>query len=306
MPILAALIVMAAALLGAIIPTPSPSDDDASVQVRPSTPGPDVMQLLSMNHALGLSDLVWLDAVQAVGSDGTPSEPNVHHAQHRAHLALDLDPENRIVAWATGYLLLTYQDDPDLTDWILDRAIESMPKDWEFPFMKGYNAFFVRQDGAAAARHYEKAAAIEGVPWYVAGLASRAAQFGYGADAARDTLREMLTWLPEGRQRADVLDRLRLLDREELLERWDEACAVYLDRTGTLPPSPQTLTAEGLIDAPTVDSFGAEVFFDQPVTGSRAGACVARTAERPTRDFEVFHRVTTRDSSIDVNTSGPQ
>ncbi|MEM6367105.1 MAG: hypothetical protein AAF851_02280 [Myxococcota bacterium] len=253
------------------------------------SPGVEAMGVLSVGHAEGVAALMWLRTIQFIGTNDQDRLKLLGPViNSMAQLTTDTDPRAFTVYWATATVLTAYVEAAEDSNRLLDKAIASLGLRWEFLALQAYNAFFLQRDPDRAATLYARAAQLPRAPRFLSSLAGRARTMARGPDAAIQMLKALIPTLPEGPQLEHALDRLELARREKLLMAYDEACTSWLHQHAELPPDPETLNREGMIQAPSEDSFGHRIQFERyRKEGPRAGSCVARTNEVERRDFEV-------------------
>ncbi|MGF1509049.1 MAG: hypothetical protein ACFB9M_06055 [Myxococcota bacterium] len=269
-----------------------PSRTEADTLLRTEqvqSPGRRALEVASLNHGEAAADALFLRAVQYVGRGATTSDESVQAAGSLADLITDLAPRYYQVYFLAATVLTAYAEDADASDHLLVKGQRTLPDRWPLVALQAYNALFLRHDPIAASRLYAQAAALPGAPMYLASLAGRATSFGAGTAEAMSFVEELIENLPDGPQRENARERLRLLRREQFLEAYDEACSRFLLEKGRLPDSAETLNELGFIDAAVEDAYGEPVVFEVfDATEDRRGTCVSRTAAVARRDFEVL------------------
>jgi hypothetical protein len=256
---------------------------DASVP----SPGPPVASAVALNHRFAIADLLWLQCVQLIAKVNSSDRPPSTRIVDSALLATDFDPRYMTVYYAAGTVLSAYYHDPDASDRVVLSGHDRVPEDWRMPFIVGYNAYFGRRDAASAARWWAKTARMDGAPRFVTSLAGRAALHGSGPESAKSILEALIEHLPPGPQRQDALDRLAMVEREELLQAYDNACGRFFRDRGRIPDRAEDLVSAGYLRAPLKDAFGHPIMFEiYDEEGPRSGQCVARTDAQLKREFE--------------------
>ena len=245
------------------------------------SPGQDAMRALSLQHPLAFADFFWLSAVQEIGRFIEKKEPQVARLKNWAHLATDLDPRYHQVYYGVSVNLTVYNKDADGSDRLLMKGRKSLPQRWHYPFLMGYNAYFIRGDLRAASELWTEAAYLPDAPRFVPSLAARS-RFQAGDETQAEAL--LLTMLDHlsGEHRRDAEIRLKIIRSEPILRAYDEACARYLEKTGKMPASASALKLGGHVKYPPEDLFGSPIELDTK--------CRARTNVITVREDEAVER----------------
>lgn len=246
--------------------TPRPND-------RIKSPGPDLLALVTFNYAIGVSDLTWLQTVQTIGEGTTIDDTNWSRIEDLAQITTDLDPRYLIAYDSSAVVLSAHGGRVDASDALLLKGRSALPDEYRFPCMLGYNAFFMRDDAVAGSQWYGECASKPDAPRYAASLAGRMLSAAGDSAGAMTLLEELIPQLT-GEVRADAEWRLKALTSEAVFEVYDEACALYRLRNGSMPSTTE-LHERGWAAPPPFDSFGDPIVFDD--------ACRASTASIPNR-----------------------
>ncbi|MCC7380259.1 MAG: hypothetical protein IT384_00405 [Deltaproteobacteria bacterium] len=245
------------------------------------SPGPSALQAASMGHALAVSDLLWLGLVQEVGKVPPPESPAWDRIEHLAHITTDLDPSYFNPYHATAILLALHGGRVEASDRLLLKGWKALPREWQLPFMLGYNAYFIHGHPGLAADYMLAASQLEGSPSYLPALAGRM-RYHSGDVGGAMALLEMLIPTLEGAARRDAEERLAMLRSEEILAKYDEACRRYRDEHGIDPPDPEQLRQWARILEPPYDELGNPIELND---------CVARTTIIKVRESEAQGRI---------------
>lgn len=249
---------------------PRPSD-------RIKTPGPDLLALVTFNYGIGVSDLTWLQTVQTIG-EGTDNEnTNWSRIEDLAQITTDLDPRYLIAYDSSAVVLSAHGGRVDASDALLLKGRASLPDEYRFPCMLGYNAFFMRDDAVAGSQWYGECASKPDAPRYAASLAGRMLTAAGDRAGAMAFLEELIPQLT-GDVRADAEWRLKMLASEAVFEVYDEACMTYRLRQGSVPSAAE-LHQAGLVEPSPFDLFGEPITFDKD--------CRAATSAMPNRSSKL-------------------
>lgn len=247
------------------------------------SPGPEILHLVSFEQRHGVADLVWLGIVEELGS--SPKEHQVASwdwIEREARIGTDLDPKYFIIYYASAVQLTAWAQDADRSDSIASRGKAALPLRWEFPFLLGYNAYFLRKNGILASDHWNDAVLLPDAPRFMPSLAARARFHGDDELGAIQMLEEMLTFLQDGPQREDAETRLQLLKSEFRERSYDEACKKFLADKGRRPQDGKELYEAGYTKEPPVD------YLDNPISIDEN--CIARTPLTQVREHEAMKR----------------
>lgn len=245
------------------------------------SPGQHQMRAMSFQHPLALADLFWLSAVQEIGRFIEKKEPRVVRLKNWAQLATDLDPRYFQVYRAVATNLTVYNKDADGSDKLLFKGRENLPHRWEFPFLLGYNAYFLRADLRRASEYWQEAAYLPDVPRFVPSLAARSRFQAGDEKKAEELLLTMIEHL-DGEHRRDAEIRLQIVRSEPILRAYDEACVRFFEEKGHRPTEPIALKLAGYVDYPPEDLFGKPIRLDEN--------CRARTSMIFVREDEAVKR----------------
>ncbi len=249
------------------------------------SPGTHQMRALSLQHQLALADLFWLSAVQEIGRFIEKKEPSVVRLKNWAQLATDLDPRYHQVYYGVSVNLTVYNKDADGSDRLLRKAEKNLPGRWQFPFLLGYNAYFLRGDLRTASEHWRKGAELAksdpSAPRFLPSLAARS-RFQAGDEEEAVRLLEAMIPELEGEHKEDAMIRLGIIKSEPILRAYDRACLEYEAQHGVRPVSADELRIAGLVAYPPQDLFGKPIELDE--------RCRARTEVIRVREDEAVKR----------------
>lgn len=191
---------------------------------------------LTIGYAALAADLYWIRAVQYYGgvklrlnqpaqsSHDTPPATGTDYRQLYPLLDLTtaLDPKFNI-AYRFGSIFLAEPypggaGRPDLAVALLEKGLAVRPDKWEYMQDIGFVHYWWRHDYEQAARWFQRAADVEGAPWFLRSLA--ATTLAEGGD--RQSSRTMWTAIRESAEidwlRNDADRRLQQLDAMDFIE----------------------------------------------------------------------------------------
>ncbi len=251
-----------------------------------TSPGPKALNLLSIQHASAVAELVWLQIVQNLGANEASLPAVADRLERWSEIASDLDPEYFEVQYYPAVVLTMYSRRTDASDRLAKKGARNLPERWEFPFLLGYNAYFVHGKPDDASSYWLQSAHLPNVPRYVPSLVARSKLHAGNPEEALSLLESMLEWLPPGPHREDAEIRIAIIKSElYILPKYDQACASMRAQTGKVPTAEELFTA-GLVVEPPRDLLGGEIELDEN--------CRARTKVINVREDEAAKRVGSR------------
>ena len=219
--------------------------------------------------------------MQELGRFIEKHEPRVVRLKTWAQLATDLDPRYHQAYYGVAINLTVYNKDAEGSDRLLKKGRKNLPHKWQYPFMLGYNAYFLKADLREASRLWTEAAYMPDVPRFVPSLAARSRFQAGDEKQAEELLLTMMEHL-QGQHKEDAIIRLKIIRSEPILRAYDKACQTYLERTGTMPVSANELRLAGLVSYPAQDLFESPITLDEK--------CRARTDYIFVREDEAVRR----------------
>lgn len=257
-----------------------------------TSPGPDVLRLLALQHPHAVADMVWLQLVQLLGEHEASQPAMADRIERWSIIASDLDPLYFGVQYYSAVVLIAYAGRVEASDRLARRGEVNLPLRWEFPFLLGYNAYFVHGKPNVAAQHWIRSARLPGVPRYVPSLIARSKFQSGHQEEAMALLERMMEVFPPGPHREDAEIRLKLLRSEvTVLTAYDRACKAVQEAEGRIP-TPVELYSSGAVRYPPKDLLGKEVYFDDD--------CRARTELIKVREDEAAQRIGAKKKSGDA------
>ena len=209
-----------------------------------------------------LADVYWIRAIQHFGgtrraASGDKSFALLHPL---LELATTLDPQFNI-AYRFGAIFLSepYPAGPGRTDQaiaLLERGLAANPTRWQYAQDAGFVHYWYRQDYKAAAEWFDRAARVEGAPWWLLSMAATTRAEGGDRQSSRQLWRQLYestddTWIRNNAQ-------LRL-SQLEALDQMDSLAALvrrYEERFGRRPKSWQELVSTGWVAGVPLDPAG--------------------------------------------------
>jgi hypothetical protein len=277
-------------------PLASDREDYAIAKEALPSPGPRVLDLMSLEHPQLLADLLWLQIVQIL-AEPTVDAAVVDRLVRWTELATDVDPGYYVVYYAGGIHLAVYAGRPDASDGLLRKGRRSIPDRWELPYLLGYNAYFMHGDPKGAAALWLESSKLPKVPFFVPSLIARSTYQSGAKEEAEHFLEVMIANTPDGPHRNDAITRLAILRSDPILTEYDQAC-VQIKLAEGRQPTPKEIFERGLTRHEPFDLLGKEIYLDRN--------CRARTELIAVREDEaaqrvgIFKRNTTQSLKIEV------
>jgi len=245
-----------------------PQPGDALLYVR----SPEAMRRLALSYSALLADVYWIRAVQYYGGRRLARDPKGSYDQlyPLLDIATSLDPMFAI-AYRFGAVFLSEElpggaGRPDLAIALLEKGWRSNPAGWQYPYDIAFVHYWTRQDFAAAAEWFAKAADVPGAPWWVRSMAAVTAARGGNRQASRALFRVQLETAESEWVRRNAIERLQQLDAMDQIDALTWASRQFASRHGRFARSWDELAREGLVRGRPVDPAGLPYVLD-PETG---------------------------------------
>ena len=210
-------------------------------------PDPDQIRMAATGFEELIADVMWVRSVLAFG-DAVAWHTE---AQTSAWLRSMVETVNTLdPTWRTAYyyggVTLRVLDDLDGSDAVFKRGAAALPEESFFPFSIGMNAFLYREDPVTAADWLSEAARRKNAPrWYHSAAASMK-QRGGSIEAGLQYLREQLEATTDDAVRDNIRYKIGVLEHDQLVLQWTEACKEYRRRSGHALARPEDLRRLGL------------------------------------------------------------
>ena len=261
---------------------PPQDDNDTALYLR----SPDAVRRLAGTYAPLAADLYWIRAIQyyggtkhrfntaAPGGIAPPpppaalARPDDDYSQLFTLLDITttLDPRFTI-AYRFGAIFLAeaYPNGAgrsDLAVALLEKGLRERPDKWEYMEDIAFVHYWYDHDYLAASEWFEKAARVEGAPWWLQSMAATTRANGGDRTSSRrmwETIRDTtdVDWLRQDAERK--LAQLRALDDIDALQTIVDAAAA---RTGEAPPDWVTLVRARRLAGIPVDPGGTPYALD--------------------------------------------
>lgn len=159
--------------------------------------------------------------------------------------------------------ILPWYGQLEATQYILQRASEARPFDWQPPFYYAFNTYYFVKDYAEAARWLGEAAKhtyIEDTVLAFQQIAAQWAAKGPDLEAAIKLHRDMMKGTKHKEFAAFLEKRVKRLENLLLIEK---ACAAFRESFGRAPSTISELVKAGVMSEIPNDPFGLQYVFDK-------------------------------------------
>jgi len=256
---------------------PPPVETQLDIPPVPS----DVLGPFSFGFRAVLSDVMFLEAIQALGANHgfmtlAGGAPYDRQLARLLQYATDLDPKFGGAYRFAGSALPRMTLDGHTANvvpavQILERGVRERPDDWRIAFTLGYLQAFELGELRQAADNLAHAARIPGSPAYLGLLATRLEVEGGELDAAQTMAQTMVAEATEERTRQDWEARLLDIQMERGIRRIEAAARAFEARKGRKPQSVQELVRDGDLSAIPEEPHGKEYVIENGEVRSTAG-----------------------------------
>jgi hypothetical protein len=225
----------------------------AEVSKRPS---------FSLGFRNVLADVAWLEAVQVAGNLKMTRE-DYDRLFDLLNIAANFDPRFEIPYLLGGLVLGESPDHGKEALRILGRGEAQFPRDWRFPFYKGFTHYFTVGDPEAAGKEMARAARLPGSPAFLPGLASRMLSEARDPDAAIALLQTIVRQESDPARRSVLQRRIREVVVERDLQFLEKAVETYRERTGATPRELPDLVRAGILPRIPQEPNGGNYLLDR-------------------------------------------
>ncbi len=260
-----------------------PKPGDAVLYVRSGA----AVRRMSLSFAPFVSDIYWVRAVQYYGATKLSNSPAKSYdlLYPLLDITTSVDPRFNI-AYRFGSIFLAEgypggAGRPDLAVKLLQKGFRANPGKWQYLQDTGFVYYWWLGDYKKAAYWFDRAAAVEGAPWWLKSLAAVTLAQGGDRRSSRalwESLRETAdnAWL-----RNNAAFRLQQLDALDAIDQLTAAVKTYEARTGARPASWAALVRARLLRGVPLDPTGTPFTLD-PATGAVGLAPESRLNPLPT------------------------
>ncbi len=225
------------------------------------------------------ADVVWLRLLQVLGKKKNTAD-EFEWLYHALDVVTTLDTHYAYAYYVGGVVLTNYANRVDLSNRLLERGHRENPREWNLPFLLGYNHYFVLADARKGAEYIGQAARTSGAPDFLPGLATRMHAEAGNPEVALQFLEALWKENPD----LVVREKLETRAKEVIIERdlriIEKAIRYYHNDHHTFPLSLADLVSQKYLERLPEEPFGGIYLID-----SRTGHVTSST--HPTR-LKVF------------------
>lgn len=205
-------------------------------------------------HHLG-ADALWLRLLQVIGKKKNTADdfPWMYHA---LDVITTLDPQYAYAYYVGGVVLTNYGNRVDLSNRLLEKGHRENPREWNLPFLLGYNHYFILGDAVQGAQYIERAARTSGAPDFLPGLATRMHTEAGNPDVALQFLEALWKENPDLVLREKLETRAKEVMIERDLRALEHAITQYRQQNNALPKTLGDLLSAGYLAHIPTEPFG--------------------------------------------------
>ncbi len=225
-------------------------------------PAASQVKLITLGFNNFASDILWFTTINYFGKH-YQGDKDYRWFFHMCDVVTELDARKDFAYEFCGTLLSWEAKEAQLSNAILDKAVETFPQAWRYRYLRGFNNWYFLDDRHAAKRDLEQAARLPDAPPFVAGIASRLIVDRDSIDTAIRFIEDMLQHTTDKSARKSLRNKLKLaqLTKQKqtlhsLIERYEQ------ERGSTVTNLPQLVEA-GLIHSIPWDPFGGKFYVNE-------------------------------------------
>lgn len=224
-------------------------------------PQGEYLRLAVLGYRQVVADLIWLQAVQHIGS-ARDTQIGYRWTYHAVDVLTDLDPTFMPPYQATGLFLgvLAGRHEEGLA--ILNKGMRHNPAIWQLPFLAGYISYYELCNPIAGGEYLQIAAQVPGAPAYLPRLAARMTVESGDPTAAFEFLDRFSRTVTDERIREALAQRMKEIVQEKDLLLLEESISHYQDKYGHVPAKLEDLMLHGVIRQLPVDPLGGQYQID--------------------------------------------
>ena len=192
------------------------------------------------------ADIVWLEAVQVMGSQKITSA-DYDRLFELLNVEANFDPKFDIPYLLGGLVLGESPDHAQKALKVFERGKGQYLADWRFPFYIGYTNYFSLSETETAGKAMAEAARLPGSPAYLPGLASRMLSEAREPEVALGLLAPIVRQESDPARRAVLERRIREVTVERDLQALEMAVERYREKVDAPPGDLSALVREGIL-----------------------------------------------------------
>ncbi len=130
------------------------------------------VKLVSFGFNYFASDVLWFQTINYFGKH-YEGDKDYRWLYHMCDLVTELDGKKKYAYEFCGTLLSWEAKDAESSNRILSKAIEQLPEEWRYQYLRGFNHWYFLENRELAKEDLQRAAKLPGAPPFVASIASR-------------------------------------------------------------------------------------------------------------------------------------
>jgi len=219
------------------------------------------LRIAALGYEQTVADLVWIQAVQAMGERKVTPEAGVWLV-HALDVITTLDPRFVRVYVSGGIALTTLVSMYADSNRLLQKGMTHNPGVWELPFFLGFNYYFEEANDLKAAEYISRASRLPGAPEFLAPLAARLYVSARTPEDAIDFLTQVYDQTKDENVKRVLAQRLKEVVVERDLLLLEEAIRRYRDLYGRAPGRLADLVGPALLRRLPPEPFGGRYLYD--------------------------------------------
>jgi hypothetical protein len=246
-----------------------PRDPPRGPYQAPLLPRLELLRVIGAGQQSLVADYYWLQAIQAAGRGGGSLEATRYlDLFYYADLVTDLDPKFHKVYMFAGNTIPTNLGRETWVNTkearkILEKGVKNFPEDSSLRLYLAYNLSYFFGEHAAAAEHLRIAATLPTVDKFVPEIASRMLAFNRRFDAALALAESFRDNETDPEMRKVFEERVKEIQREQVLVQIDDALAAFKQKEGRLPSALSELVTKGYLRAIPSDPMGGVIYIGE-------------------------------------------
>ena len=193
-----------------------------------------------------LADIAWLEAVQVAGNMKM-ARTDYDRLYELLNVVANFDRRFETPYLLGGMVLGESKDHGREALRVLDRGKAQFPRDWRFPFYKGFTYYFSLGNPEAAGKEMAEASWLPASPAFLPGLASRMLSEARNPVAALAMLDQIVHQETDSARRSILERRIREVVVERDLQNLERAVEEYREKAGDNPRELSDLVRAGIL-----------------------------------------------------------
>jgi len=220
-----------------------------------STLSPEILQGATLGFQYFWANIMWMQTIVYFGSHLEKSD--FAYLSKLLDSVTTLNPKAEHAYYLAAAALPWSMNSTQLSKPLIERAINSLPQDWRWPYYRGFNAYWFDHDLKTAGEMLNKASKLPGVHPYILNIALRIQSESGHIDTALAFLKQLIMEKQDQHIRNKLLKQYNALLTEKVIravETWMKSYDFKIDNDESLrkairmgAPIPQQLPDGGKI-----------------------------------------------------------